>query len=435
MSSSNGTFYTQKSMNGIITIDDGQGTTISGGDITSTIIHTDDIQAISPSDNVYLYSNNTASVFTGVNSTFKSNNIQAINPADDVYLYTNSTGTIYTGFGTTLSTDDLQGTTPSTNITLYTNTVGGTIDLGTTATSQITIGSTSNNNKIGGVTINDTTLITSSVGSTVNLFNNVVSGALNFMTGLSSGTITIGTTNSTDCFISNINLRGNEIYGRVVTQSYGLYDNITTGIINIGVGLTKALNIATAHTGINADKITIGSSGDITMNPNMTTNYVAMGSTTTTTGGLKLYSPLTMSYSTFSTPSISNQVGFQPTTTANTLTCPASTFVILKTITNLPIGLWLLQGNATFPVASGASALEIGCITSNNTIPTVPPYANYDRTCSNFGYTSSGIATSLNMSRIVVNTSVQTFYLMVAQFTASSQTLLSTTSLTATRIG
>jgi len=357
MSSSNGTFYTQKSMNGIITIDDGQGTTISGGDITSTIIHTDDIQAISPSDNVYLYSNNTASVFTGVNSTFKSNNIQAINPADDVYLYTNSTGTIFTGFGTTLSTDDLQGTTPSTNITLYTSTLGGTIDLGTTATSQITIGSSSNNNKIGGVTINDTTLITSSVGSTVNLFNNVVSGALNFMTGLSSGTITIGTTNSTDCFISNINLRGNEIYGRVVTQSYGLYDNITTGIINIGVGLTKALNIATAHTGINADKITIGSSGDITMNPNMTANYVAMGSTSTTTGGLKLYSPLTMSYTSIN-PTISNQVGYEfPSTVISNNATTAWT--VSRRISALPAGVWILIGKVGFGNGGTTCGLSI----------------------------------------------------------------------------
>ena len=87
------TNYTTKSMNGIITIDDGMGTVISGGTIS-----TDDLQL----------------------TNLICDNIQGSSPSDDVYLYTNTTtGTINIGAGaaasaTTIRTDNLEALTGNT---------------------------------------------------------------------------------------------------------------------------------------------------------------------------------------------------------------------------------------------------------------------------------------------------------------------------------
>ena len=46
MSYSNGTAYYTKSMNGVITYDDGQGSVIENGKVTSTLVEANDINCL-----------------------------------------------------------------------------------------------------------------------------------------------------------------------------------------------------------------------------------------------------------------------------------------------------------------------------------------------------------------------------------------------------
>jgi hypothetical protein len=307
-------FYTEKSMNGIITLSDGQGVEISGGDIESATIHTD--------------------------------NIQAINPADDVYLFTNSTGTIYTGFNNTFSSNNLQGTSITSNITLFTNTTSGNIDLGTglLSTATNTVGNSVCKNKIGNVVITDKTFSTPNTTDSVSLFNNIVSGNITLGTGGTSGSITIGTTNTTDLFLSNLNIRGSEIYGRAVSATCGLFDNITTGIINIGSGLLSggALNIALGTAG----SIIIGGSGNINLGQNITTNAVSIGQNgVTTSGGLKLYSPITLGYTSFTAPN-SVQIGWRSgniSSVTGNVNMPTSNVINNYSTFSVPTGVWFVE--------------------------------------------------------------------------------------------
>jgi len=62
--------YADKSMNGVISYDDGQGTSISGGVITTNTFSTtnfnaDNIQGVAPADNITLYTNTTGNISVG----------------------------------------------------------------------------------------------------------------------------------------------------------------------------------------------------------------------------------------------------------------------------------------------------------------------------------------------------------------------------------
>lgn len=354
MTSSNGMFYTEKSMNGIITLSDGQGVEISDGDISSATIHTD--------------------------------NIQAINPADDVYLFTNSTGVIHTGFNNTFSSNNLQGTTITSNITLFTNTTSGNIDLGTglLSTATNTIGNSVCKNKVGNVIITDKTFTTPNTTDTVNLFNNIVSGNITLGTGGTSGSITIGTTNTTDLFLSNLNIRGSEIYGRAVSATCGLFDNLTTGICNIATG------ISTNATGIN-----IGSA--------LTTGFCSIGGGSTTTGGLKLYSPITMAYTALTTPN-SNQIGYTFAVNPPNVSLPTANVLTTIYTFTLPVGVWLVTGSAT-PNVNAGTYWSVGYSV------VTPPVFEYSRT--NSMYCNIGGLPCLTTSVITSTNPATNYYLFV----------------------
>jgi len=341
MSSSNGQFYTDKSMNGVIVLSDGQGVEISDGNITSATIYTD--------------------------------NIQAINPVDDVYLFTNSTGTIHTGFSTTVNTNNLQGTTVGSNISLYTNTSTGNIDLGTGLLSSATntIGNAVCKNKIGNVIITDKTFTTPNTSDSVSLYDNIISGNITLGLGGTSGSITIGTTNTTDCFISNLNIRSSEIKARVVSSTCGLFNNLTIGgVCNIASGITTG-----------ATAITIGSA--------LTTGFCSIGGGSTTTGGLKLYSPPTMGYSAVPTLA-SNQIGYK-----NTIITGGTTLVYNTALnvaqTTLTAGIWILQGNLYYQNQSPVGNIYLS-------ISAASPLA-IDFTCMSSTITFSGL--NLQVSRII----------------------------------
>ena len=121
-------------MNGIITIDDGMGTVISGGTIST--------------DNLAL-------------ASLECNNIQGTNPSDDVFLYTSTTtGTINIGAGATTSTETIK----TNNIEALT---GSTINIGKTTETLSYLGT----NKFSSISPLTTT-------STFNIATTLIAGGI-----------------------------------------------------------------------------------------------------------------------------------------------------------------------------------------------------------------------------------------------------------------
>ena len=179
MSTTTGTSYTARSMNGIITIDDGQGTTISDGKITTGSItldtlYCDNIQTKTSTDNAYLYTNTSGIITIGTNATvstntLSSNNITAVSPSADVQVYQNNTGSIAIG-------DSSTGL-----INIGTAKPSGYINIGTTGGIALNINTGAN---INGTTtcyaLNSSTIGPRILSDNVSLYQN------------SSGTITMG---------------------------------------------------------------------------------------------------------------------------------------------------------------------------------------------------------------------------------------------------
>jgi hypothetical protein len=253
-------------MNGIRTIDDGSGTIIEGGNIT-----TDDLSL----------------------ENLICNNIQGTNPADDVYLYSSTTGVINLGIGatasaTTIRTDNLEALT------------GSTINIGK-ATETLTYAGTNKLNNIEGITTT----------STINLFQNLLTATINFATNLtSSALVRIGSFNSDIRLSGSVGIKGTIISALSgLSATIQLFNNLTTGIIEIGTGITNlgggSIKIGgtdtntiisnrigikgstfTALDGINAgvslfDNITIG---NIDMGQGITTGIINIGQNQTATG-------------------------------------------------------------------------------------------------------------------------------------------------------
>ena len=104
MSNSNGQVSFVKSMNGILSFNTGSGTIISGDTITT--------------DNLDV-------------TNFNTNNLQGITPSDAITLYTNSTGDIHIGSANSANyingqviVDNIFTSTTSTNPFIYPNTTG-----------------------------------------------------------------------------------------------------------------------------------------------------------------------------------------------------------------------------------------------------------------------------------------------------------------------
>ena len=211
MSTTTGTSYTARSMNGIITIDDGQGTTISDGQITTNSMSLDSLYC---------------------------DNIQTKNNTDNAYLYTTTSGIVYIGQNATTSTDTINcntinAITPSTNVQVYQNSTGS-ISIGDLSTGNIKIGTAkpSGNTTIGGLSIINKSLFSALGNDIINFFLNLTTGSINIGNNLSStGAINIGGSLSTTVFNGLVSLKS--LISANVSDTISLFNNITTGTINL----------------------------------------------------------------------------------------------------------------------------------------------------------------------------------------------------------
>lgn len=250
MSQSGNTTYV-KSMNGIITYDDGAGTVIEDGAITTDNFSTTNFNATS----------------------IKTNDLQSILPADAPNLYTSTTGDITLGGSGQINLGTNRLYTTGNN--LLNTTTGATVDLLTTTTNNINIG------KNGRINLGDnrfyiisddlkhnvpanpielftttTANITLGQGGRINLGSNrmYLSGndllhttpATSFnLFNTTTGTITLGASNKINLG-TIVSVTGNTIASAASSNTVNLFNNITTGTINLltGIRTAGALNIA-----------------------------------------------------------------------------------------------------------------------------------------------------------------------------------------------
>ena len=291
-----------KSMNGIITFDDGSGTVIedgvisttniSTGDITATSISTDDIstdnltvstllktdtiEATSNGDGkiVYVYSNlgsddiinlgencktyigNSCIIDNGSANFYNdalivssdavfANELKGVATANNVNLYTTTTGTVSLG---NTGKVKLGNTVSITGNTIASTNATDTVNILTATTGNIGIGS-SGQIKVGNsVSITDKTIATSAVSDTVNLFNNISTGVINMAKFAIKKNQIRGEDNTLPVNLfddhtgiismcSGLRLSQNEIDCADAGTTYRLFDTLTSGALYVGAGL------------------------------------------------------------------------------------------------------------------------------------------------------------------------------------------------------
>ena len=293
---SNGTQTLTQSMNGILSFSDGSGTTIQNGVIVAGAIAIDSIEnsVAGITTNIYttdlngIANNGIVNIggsqvhITGViqaGSIYASNtniinattdNIQALTNTDAITLYTNSIGNI--ALGSASSTTTLNGTNNIGGSTT-TTTLNGTNNIGSFTTTTTlngfnNIGSAGKTTTLNGTTNIGSALTTTTLNGT-NIMNNISASASSATTNiytnvLTGGSINTGSSTSTTNLNGTINLGTNSslvnIHGD--THIYGtlsLGGAVITGAVamdNIEVstaGLTTNIYTTDATGAINAD--------------------------------------------------------------------------------------------------------------------------------------------------------------------------------------
>jgi len=375
MSNTNGVAYRDKSMNGIITLSDGDGTTISGGTITTNSVTTINFET----------------------TNLNVNNIQGKLQTDTITLYTNTTsGSILMGTGIDPAVTikignqncDLQLAGMTLNnqsfepsVTTDPMTVGSVLSSG-----QLTLGSTTNTNKIGGLTIINRSTTSSLFSDTVNYLNNLTTGRLNLATGLTTGgSVFIGTV------LGQVNLGNWRLTGNSLNC-------ITSGVVSLFISITITINIGTdAYTisigGFNLLAYTILTAlttVTVDLFTTLTTGLLNIGGAT----GIRLSGNITKLYTTLTTPTAS-QIGYTSIGTGTNVSCSV-TISNCKTMT-LGVGVWLLLGNCNFASQTATNWCNLGIIQTSTT--------TLDTNSQNSVYVNNSVVPVLQASRIITITS------------------------------
>ena len=395
MSNTNGVAYRDKSLNGIITLSDGDGTTISNGTITTDTISTtnfitsnlnvNNIQGKLQSDSITLYTSTTTGsilIGTGIDpaTTIKIGNQncdlqlagmsitnQNFEPSDITASMTVgsdlSTGQLT--LGSTLNTNKIGGLLINNQSVQPSNTTAS-MNVGSTLSSgQLTLGSTSNNNKIGGFTINNTTMTAPLISSVVNLFNNLTTGTLTIADSIVLGTVNIAVNSGANITIGNntsninvggFNLTGNSILTPATNATANLFTTLTNGVLNVG------------------------------------------GAT-----GIRLNGNIRKLYTTLTTP-VSSEIGYIQTGTGSTSAFLGFTNITLFRTLVLGVGVWNVLGQVQ--QSSGTIVwLRVSISTSTTALDS--------NAQSSVWYPSAAASTnSLQVSRFITNTSATTYYLV-----------------------
>jgi hypothetical protein len=360
-----------------------------------------------------------------------------------VDLFTGTTGLISLG-GTTGNI--LIGGINTLNQTLTGNITTDPVNLFTTTSGQITIGNTTNTNTVGRINFVGNAITSSSITTAVQLFNTQTSGNISMGTGLNSlQTLTMGNAN---CIVNfgNYSVLGNSMSSSSVTGAMTMLNNITTGSIQLGAGVTGLGSIqiggtSTANIYVGLWTITAAgfnyytnaaitlfqaittstvnfcnalTTGSLNIASTLTSGFVNIGGTGVTTGGLRLYNAITMGYTTLVTPT-ANQIGYTMTGTG-TITQSTTAETTIRTIT-LTVGVWILNGNVFFNSSISWGSLSISGTNNthsfvNGSIVSNPNAGN----CANV--TKIITVTSGTSPQYLVVNSATTYPLTNIQFTA-----------------
>jgi hypothetical protein len=306
------------------------------------------------------------------------------------------------------------------------------IELGTTqvATNTITVGNDTNTNYIGGIQIDNQTLAAINPTTPVNLFN--ADEIITLGTSqVATNTLTIGSATN-DNKIGNFNFVGNAITSSSATTNATFMNNLTSASLSIGTNQTSSANlnlgssVSTVLCGSNfrfqALALTSGAvssaitfynnitTGSLTILGSLTTAFVNIGGTAVTTGGLRLYNAITMGYTTLITPT-ANQVGYIQVGTG-TLNQSTITPTTIRTLV-LGVGVWIIKAHVWFNASLNFGAIYIS--NTNNAIDV------------NFSTITSGTASGNNAGEankyLTVTSGTVTQYLVVDSGPAGTRTL------------
>jgi len=301
---------------------------------------------------------------------------------DAVYIG-NQNNTNYLG-GFRLDNQTLVAQVPTDPVLLFKS--NQIIELGTTqvATNTITIGNDVNTNYIGGIQIDNQTLAAINPSASVNLFN--ADEIITLGTSqVATNTLTIGSSTNSNK-VGNFNFIGDAITSSSISTNVTLMNNLTTGTLSIGTSQTSTANLnlgsatSTILCGTNfrfqASALTSSAvssaitfynnitTGSLTLLGSLTSAFVNIGGTAVTTGGLRLYNAITMGYTTLITPTV-NQVGYIQTGTGATATLAATTTTTVRTLM-LGAGVWSLMGGmvTTSPAITAPNNYFTICISA-----------------------------------------------------------------------
>ena len=219
MSSTSGNATYIKSMNGIITLDDGAGTVIEDGTITTDSFSTTNFDAT----NIVCDSISTGEITSKV-------------LANPINVLTTTTGQINIGGATKLK---LGSKISITDNSVAGETASDTVNLFTATTGNIYLGGGGQVRIANSVLVSDKVIVSTASSDTINLFNNISTGTIN---------------------MAKFAITQNSIASAAISDTVNLFNNLTTGTLNIlnGIRTAGSINIATNGSASNTAPVNIG---------------------------------------------------------------------------------------------------------------------------------------------------------------------------------
>jgi len=379
MSSSNGTEYYLKSMNGIKAFDDGSGTVIEDDTITVKTIDCEMITADSFfTDSFNLEVLNTTSIFsiTGnltVDCDLTTNGIIYM---DTISSQTGATGTI--GIIGDLQAIKLKSdfVEVANNISCLNCSADYYLNCITLQADYVNVSS------LGNISTNE---ITSPLGNLT-----ITSGKLTANGGIdTSGTITSGIVKTAiiqqpsltsqiefykdtilPLYLAKFKFDNNAITSGTVNDTVSLFNNITTGTMEISKSLTTGiLNIGTF--GLTTSTINIGNLGEINIGTSLTSKTINIGGSFMSTGSVNLCSNLIFKASSIASSGVGDTISlFNNLTTGSLNFCNALTTGAVNMCSNLIFKASSIASSGVGNIISLFNNLTTGTLNIGNGLTT-----------------------------------------------------------------
>jgi len=474
--------YTEKSMNGIITIDDGMGTIIQGGKVSTTDLQLqnlicNDIQGVNPSDNINLYSNTTGIITIGGNTgasaiTIKTDNLEALT-GTTINIGKVTETLSYRG---TNKLNNLSSISPSSDVNLFQDLNSVILNIATNlfTNGTVNVGGLNGRINMGRFRINNNNLTTISATNT-NLFSDFVDnfttlniayassnlasanpliniggdrsilklgslfvdsslGTTNIIAPKTNSILTIGTTSGALTTGLNLNSTGQIKIESTGTGANGPINLISSGSVNLLSTGSSGISIANTTTASislnNAGPITLTSTGTGANGPiNISSASTCTINATNIFLGPSLTASAFVNVGSISSNSSSGLRLFQPITCVNGSNwgTPAT-----NQVGGVIPGVLSGTTSSVFPTTKGTLTLGTGCYILNGNIrfdsfvnPGIITISDTTNThnfscCGSAGNTTS--ITAHNISRMVqvAAGASQQFFLVVSSNVASN---------------